>query len=69
MLNEDYKEPAQFEVLDDYRVIVHFAGEDKLRMRHIYHTGEEGILCDDFETYIPFATAERVTFVEDEKND
>lgn len=66
MPHEDYREPDQFEVLDEYRVLVHFAGETRLRLRKIYHTGEEGILCDDFDTYIPFATAQRVKFVEEE---
>ena len=65
MLHEDYREPDQFEVLDEYRVLVHFAGETRLRLRRIYHKGEEGILCDDFDTYIPFATAQRVKFVEE----
>ncbi len=53
-----------YEVLDEDRVIVKFQGANKLRLFKIFHSGKDGILCNDLETFIDFSTATETTFEE-----
>jgi hypothetical protein len=53
-----------YEVLDEDRVIVKFKNSNKLRLFKIFHNGDEGILCNDLETFIDFKTATETTFEE-----
>jgi hypothetical protein len=56
---------SEYEVLDDERVLVRKKGNKKLEIKHIYHKGTMGILCNDFETFIDYMDAKETTF-EDE---
>lgn len=52
--------------IDDYNVGVLKEGESTWRQKKIYHESENGILCDDFETYIDFNHAKQPEILEDE---
>jgi hypothetical protein len=53
-----------YEVLDEDRVIVKFQGSNKLRLFKIFHTGRDGILCNDLETFIDFEKTTETVFEE-----
>lgn len=55
----------RFELLDDGRVIVQKKGKKRLEIKHVYHHGTAGILCNDFETFIDFQEAKQVEFGDD----
>lgn len=52
--------------IDEETVGVVIAGENRWRQKTIYHESDNGILCDDFKTYIDFEDAKEV--VEENEN-
>lgn len=57
---------AEYELLDDGRVIVKKKGKKRIEIKHVYHHGTAGILCNDFETFIDFQEAKEVEFEDEE---
>jgi hypothetical protein len=53
---------AEYEIIDDERVLVKKVGSKKLEIKFIYHQGTAGILCNDFETFIDYNEAKQVEF-------
>jgi hypothetical protein len=46
---------VEFELVDnDERVLMQWS-DGKWTEQKVYHLGDDGILCDDMETYIEFA--------------
>lgn len=66
MNTEPKSNVAEYEIIDDERILVKkFGNKQKIEMKHIYHIGTGGILCNDFETYVDFNDAVEVEFSEE----
>lgn len=66
MSTEPKSNVAEYELLDDGRVIVKKKGKKRIEIKHVYHHGTAGILCNDFETFIDFQEAKEVEFEDEE---
>lgn len=49
---------VNFELSNDNEKVLYQTGDGKWHQQKVYHVGDEGILCDDMETYIEFADYE-----------